>query len=112
MTWRVLFLSLAGFASLCACTGSQNIDQLDQEIRQQLPVGATRHTVIQFLRSRNVPSKDSNDIPYYKGPRKVWGTLPDRNKYTLIKSDVVLTFEFDQDDRLVSYKMGKQSVGP
>jgi hypothetical protein len=97
-----------------ASSGSEQtlvVQDLEKTIRREVPSGTSRSSVISFLQKHQIPYHDSRDITYFKGPRTIWGLLS-RPKGLLVVVDTVLTFEFDTNDRLVSYSSREQAVGP
>ena len=94
----------------CGKSKGGNVEHLDSAIRRELPLGTSKSTVLSFLEQHKIPRDDSRDISYYKGPRRVWGKLSESHGLTV--TDFTFTFEFDEKDRLVSYTMKKQVVGP
>jgi hypothetical protein len=107
-------LTLSGLRPM-ASSGSekaQNVKELEGTIRRELPSGIPRSRVIAFLQEHKVPYHDSKDISYFKGPRTIWGLLSRTSSNRLLVVDTVLTFEFDSEDKLISYSSGEQLVGP
>ncbi|HYA39167.1 MAG TPA: hypothetical protein VEI74_12945 [Candidatus Methylomirabilis sp.] len=105
--------------AFCACCfslvsyGQRNtVEQLNSTIKQELPLGVDRNAVIGFLQQHTIPYYDSEDVKNYKGPRTVWGSPPASEGLQVFTTDIVFTFEFDEKDKLVFYKMGKRLVGP
>jgi hypothetical protein len=94
----------------CGKSKGGNAEHLDSTIRRELPLGTGKSAVLSFLEQHKIPRDDSRDISYYKGPRRVWGKLSESHGLTV--TDFTFTFEFDEKDRLVSYTMKKQVVGP
>ena len=86
------------------------MEHLDNIVRRELPLGTSKGAVLSFLEQHKVPHDDSKDISYYKGPARVWGKLSRSHGVTV--TDFIFTFEFDEKDKLVSYKMDKRPVGP
>jgi hypothetical protein len=114
MTRRVIFVAL-GISLLCSATvpGSDRpaaIREVEAAIRRDLPPGTLRSTVLDFLQRHRIAHHDSKDIRYFNGPRTVWGLL--ERSHGLFVIDTVLTFEFDAEDKLVSYSSREQLVGP
>ena len=114
MTSRAVFVAL-GLLLLCSATahGSDRpseIMQLEAAIRRDLPPGTPRSTVLDFLQRHKIAHHDSKDIRYFNGPRTVWGLLS--RSAGLFVIDTVLTFEFDAEDKLISYSSREQRVAP
>ena len=110
---RRLTVLLTVFFALFGCQQSRSnaeAKELDSAIRRELPQGTTKRAVLAFLDQHKIPHEDSRDISYYTGPRRVWGGRTPTPGLTV--TDVILTFDFDENDRLVSYKMEKRTVGP
>jgi len=95
-----------------ASSDDSALKELETAIRQELPLGSSRESVVGFLRRRAVPYHDSKDINYYQGPRTVWGMLTRSANNQMSAMDTILTFEFDTQDRLVSYSAKTRLVGP
>jgi hypothetical protein len=88
------------------------VKELEATIRKELPTGTSRSDVIGFLQRQKIAYHDSADIAYFKGPRTVWGLSSRRSRSRVFVIDTILTFEFDPQDRLVSYSRREQTVGP
>ena len=107
-------LSLSGLSPTVS-SGSekaQTVKELEAAIRRELPSGTPRSRVIAFLQEHKVPYHDSKDISYFKGPRTIWGLLSRPASDRLLVVDTILTFEFDSQDRLISYSSREQLLGP
>jgi len=113
---RHLLLTILALCGLRPAASSssekpQAVKELEAAIRRELPSGTPRSRVIAFLQEHKVPYHDSKDIAYFKGPRTIWGLLS-RAANRLLIVDTILTFEFDTQDKLVSYSSREQLVGP
>jgi hypothetical protein len=116
MNRRFLLLTALALSGLRPTVSSSSdrapaVKGLDDAIRRELPLGTPRSRVMAFLQERKVAYHDSKEIAYFKGPRTVWGLLS-RTTSNLLVVDTVLTFEFDDKDKLVSYSSREQLVGP
>ena len=114
MTSSIIFVAI-GLSLLCSATAHgvdrpSEIKQIEAAVRRDLPLGTPRSTVLDFLQRHKIVHHDSKDIHYFKGPRTVWG-LRSRSA-GLFVIDTVLTFEFDAEDKLISYSSREQRVGP
>lgn len=112
---RMISIMLAFCAccfSMVSCGQQKTAEQLDTTIKREVPLGTERNAVIGFLQQHKIPYHDSKDVKNYKGPRTVWGSPPASEGLQVFTTDVVFTFEFDNQDKLVSYKMTKRLVGP
>jgi hypothetical protein len=93
-------------------TTPQALKELEAAILRELPLGTSRSTVIEFLQKHNVKYSDSNEKSNFKGPRTVWGLLTTPATSSMMVVDTLLTFEFDPQDKLVSYRRNDRLVGP
>ena len=66
--------------------------------------------MVAFLERHHLQYQDSRTISHYNGPPKLWGILSESHGF--MATDFLYTFEFDQNDMLVSYAMTKRLVGP
>ena len=107
-------LALSGLrpAASSSSEEDQPVKELDAAIRRELPSGTPRSRVIAFLQEHTVPYHDSKEISYFKGPRTIWGLLSRTASNRLLVVDTILTFEFDPQDKLISYSSREQLVGP
>jgi hypothetical protein len=117
MRWRYLLLVALALSGLITTTGrsaekAQPVKDLEITIRRELPSGTPRTRVIAFLQERKVPYHDSKEIAYFRGPRTVWGLLTRTATNRLLVVDTILTFEFDAEDKMISYSSREQLVGP
>jgi len=117
MTRRHLLLTALTVFGLSPTVSSgwqkaQTVNDLETAIGRDLPSGTLRSRVIAFLQEHKVPYHDSKEIAYFKGPRTIWGLLSRTASNPLLVVDTVLTFEFDAQDKLVSYSRREQLVGP
>lgn len=108
----IMFALCASCFSMVSCGQQNATEQLDNTIKREVPIGTDRNTVISFLKEHKIPYHDSKDVKNYKGPRTVWGSPPPSEGLQIFATDIVFTFEFDDKDKLASYKMTKRLVGP
>src|SRR5215470_6076798 len=94
----------------CQKQSTVDMEALDNTIKRELPVGTSKKAIVGFLQQHGVSYDNSKDIKYYQGPVKIWGKVSQSHGITT--TDFTLTFEFDENDRLVSYRMDKREVGP
>ena len=114
MNLLVRSLVLLGAIVASAVYGAEGCSHgfdLDAAIRRELPPGTSRRQVVAYLERCGIRHHDSNEIRYFKGPRTVWGLFSKGAGIPMVR-DTVLTFEFDPEDRLVSYSQREQLVGP
>lgn len=89
------------------------IGQVEKDIRAHLPVGTSRTEVEAYLHQRGVPhsyTADSKEFPEYqhtetamfRGISRTW----------LVRGDTQILFKFDNQDRLVDYKVREIFTGP
>lgn len=90
-----------------------DITQVEKDIREHLPTGTSRTEVEAFLDDRGVPhsyiaeSKGSpehqhTEMAMIRGTSRTW----------LVRGDTQILFEFDNQDRLIDYKVREIFTGP
>jgi hypothetical protein len=87
--------------------------QVERDIREHLPVGTSRTEVEAYLDQKEVPhsyTRESKEFPEYqhieaamiRGTSRTW----------LVRGDTQILFKFDNQDRLIDYKVQEIFTGP
>jgi hypothetical protein len=90
-----------------------DIAQVEKDIREHLPIGTSRTDVEAFLDQKGMPHSytgESTQFPEYlhteaamiRGTSRSW----------LIRGDTQILFKFDNQDRLIDYKVQEIFTGP
>lgn len=79
-------------------------DQLRQMIDRELPRGTNRSAVRKFLASKGWQHGDEGST--------TWAMIRDAEHSFLIRKDIHLQFQFDPNDRLISYNLTAFLTGP
>jgi hypothetical protein len=102
-------LALIGMALLgCAKSPDMIVKELRSSIQQTLPMGSDRGRVTAFLRSHEI-----EDFSYYQNDRAIHAIIRNvsRSFFGFFRTDIVLEFRFDDDDKLTSYLVDKVVTG-
>lgn len=97
---------------LTAC-GYSSPAAVEKKIAAEIPVGSEKNKVVAFL--------DSNEFEhsgrfrpelYYDKNRTIWASAPQKKYGVFVTGKIHITFKFDQQDQLVSYRVEEVLTGP
>ncbi len=90
-----------------------DIAQFEKDIRERLPIGTPRTEVEAYLDQRAVPhsyTAESKEFPEYQHTEAAM--IRGTSRTWLVRGDTQILFKFDNQDRLIDYKMQEINTGP
>jgi hypothetical protein len=99
-----LKIAVGGLLLLCVAVFAHGIHRVDPKrvemtIAQELPLGANQDAVLRFLDARHIPHSG-----YYSEFRRIYAGI-DRSSIGMMKGHINIEFNFDNEGKLVSYKV-------
>jgi hypothetical protein len=90
-----------------------DIARVEKDIREHLPVGTSRTEVEAYLDQKRLPhwyTGESKQLPEYQHTETamIGGT----SRTWLVRGDTQILFKFDNQDRLIDYKVQEIFTGP
>jgi len=93
--------------------GTTDIAQVEKDIREHLPIGTSRTEVEAFLDQIAMPrfyTGDSKQFPEYEHTEAAM--IRGTSRTWLVRGDTQILFKFDNQDRLIDYKVREIVTGP
>jgi hypothetical protein len=90
-----------------------DITQVEKDIGEHLPAGTPRKDVEAYLDQRGIPhsyTAESKEFPEYRHTEAAMIRATSRT--WLIRVDTQILFKFDNQDRLIDYRMHEFATGP
>ena len=108
-----LVVTVVGAAAALGGCGYSSPAAVEKQLAAEIPVGSDKDKVIAFL--------DANEFEhsgryrpelYYDKNRTISASAPQKKYGLLVTGKIYVTFTFDQQDRLVSYRAEEVLTGP
>lgn len=111
------YLVVCIFSILCFCACSKTdpvVEQIKTEIEKELPSGSTKSEVIRFLDSKGIEYSDPFAKPgdHVLKDRFINATIRNVVQNMGVSSDILITFTFDKEDRLMKHRVEARHTGP
>jgi hypothetical protein len=93
--------------------GTADIARVAKDIRERLPIGTSRTEVEAFLDQKAMPHSytgESKQFPEYEHTEAAM--IRGTSRSWLIRGDTQILFKFDNQDRLIDYKVQEIFTGP
>jgi len=90
-----------------------DIAQVERDIREHLPIGTSRTEVEAFLDQKAMPhsyTAESKQFPEYEHTEAAM--IRGTSRSWLVRGDTQILFKFDNQDRLIEYKVQEIFTGP
>ena len=106
-----LVLSTMLFSS---CRGV-SVGAVRKDIQKHLPLGSTAAEVIAYLEAKRIEHGDLVTYPfdsYFPDEHNVRVIPAAIRKWFLLETTISIAFRFDEEDRLIDYRIEKSLTGP
>jgi hypothetical protein len=93
--------------------GTADIAHFEKDIREHLPTGTSRTEVEAFLDQKAMPhsyTAESKQFPEYEHTEAAM--IRGTSRSWLVRGDTQILFKFDNQDRLIEYKVQEIFTGP
>jgi hypothetical protein len=90
-----------------------DIAQVERDIREHLPIGTSRTEVEAYLDQKRLPhwyTAESKQFPEYEHTEAAM--IRGTSRSWLVRGDTQILFKFDNQDRLIEYKVQEIFTGP
>lgn len=106
---RTILIAAAGVL-IISCTPT--IDQIESQIKKEIPIGSSKTQVIAFLESHSYEhSAYYKPELYYEKNKTINASTPRKSYGILTEGKIYMTLMFDQNDKLVNYKVEEILTG-